>query len=468
MAALSHAIVGDGITALAFLETCIGRGFRSVTVIGQRASQLGRGIAYAKGETGTPWRYAYLLNSPADDIDPDFANWLAKNWDMIASTMADRKPNWLEAAQPLVARGDLYGVNAPREFYGDYMEERARDILGTLGAEGVEVQIVDDIAVKIAISDDKITLATQFGQRFTVGSADIAPGGPATMRFEGDDGPFSAPSVFGHEHRVSKHINRGAEIFCIGGNAAMLDVLRLCQSQIADEDIRFAFCSPEGEVPPALVPRLPRKLTRPRLSAGHETAESFLAEIRSEIDIAEASGDERREIRAGFRAFFLETPLHNFISEPAEAAKVSKVLRFWLRGGTRDTIFDMHRLLVAGKVRILKGRVLRVEAHSSGAFVHIRDGDGLETSEETGFVVNCAGAGPGSRFDALTEDLIAQRLIEVVDGTGLATGAGCKLGDTTLRYLSPAVTRIGQETVAMPLYDAHMLRAYVSRSLLNP
>ncbi|MEL6921034.1 MAG: FAD/NAD(P)-binding protein [Pseudomonadota bacterium] len=462
--AKSHAIVGDGITALAFLEACIGRGFDRVTVIGRRASQLGRGIAYAKGEVGTPWRYAYLLNSPADDIDPDFANWLAHNWDWIATTMAGRKPNWLEAAEPLVSKGDLYGVNAPREFYGDYMEEQAERIKTTLRAEGVDIQIVDDLTVKVSTSAEQIVLTTQSGQHITVGSADIAPGGPATMRFEGDDGPFSAPSVFGHEHRISKHIISGAEIFCIGGNAAMLDVLRLCQSQIADKDIRFAFCSPEGEIPPALVPRLPRKLTRPNLTPGHATADSFLAEIKREIETAEACGDERREIRAGFRAFFLEAPLHRFISEPAEASKVSKVLRFWLRGGTRDTILDMHRLFTTGNVRIVKASALRVEAQASGALVHMRDSDGGHLREETGFVVNCAGAGPGSRFDALTEDLIAQKLIKVVDGTGLATGAGCALGHPKLRYLSPAVTKIGQETVAMPLYDAHMLRSYVSRT----
>ena len=33
----------------------------------------------------------------------------------------------LNAAEPLVSAGDIYGVNAPREFYGDYMEARARN-----------------------------------------------------------------------------------------------------------------------------------------------------------------------------------------------------------------------------------------------------------------------------------------------------------------------------------------------------
>ncbi|MCY4181057.1 MAG: FAD/NAD(P)-binding protein, partial [Litoreibacter sp.] len=413
MADRLHAIVGDGITALAFLETCLGQGFRHVTVIGRNASQLGRGIAYAKGAEGAPWRYAYLLNSPADDIDPEFAAWLERRWDKIAETMAGRQPDWLSAAQPLVAAGDIYGVNAPREFYGDYMEARARDVIKSFSAEGTKVTLLNDVVVGLSQGTDMITLSTQTGQQLDVHSADIAPGGPDTMRFEGDDGPFSAPSVFGYEDRIAEHITAGAEIFCIGGNAAMLDVLRLCQSLIPDERLKFAFCAPEGEIPPPLVPRLPRKQTVPSLTQGHETAESFLSEIRREIEAAEAAGDERREIRAGFRSYFLETPLDQFIADTSEASKVSKVLRFWLRGGTRDTIFDMRRLVGAGAVRILKGRVLRVEATSTGAAIHIQDHDGSVSVEPTGFVVNCAGAGPGSTFEPLSADRISRELIGV-------------------------------------------------------
>ncbi|MEN0087329.1 MAG: FAD/NAD(P)-binding protein, partial [Pseudomonadota bacterium] len=377
-----------------------------------------------------------------------------------------RKPDWLTAANQLVSAGDLYGVNAPREFYGDYMESRVRQSIETLRSRGTNVSLVDDCATSLAQSSDGLTLATQSGRQFEVQSIDIAPGGPETMRFNGDDGPFSAPSVFGHEHRISEHILRGAEIFCIGGNAAMLDVLRLCQSQLPDDELKFIFCAPEGEIPPPLVPRLPRKLTRPNLTKRHLSAESFLLELKREIARAEAHGDERREIREGFRAFFLEHPLHHFVTETAEAAKVSKVLRFWLRGGTRDTIFDMRKLVKTGTVRILKGRVLGIETTGQAATVLVEDDTGEMSRETTGFVVNCAGAGPQSKFDRLTEDLIAKGFLTVASGNGLVTGARCQLSDPRVRYLSPAVTRIGEETIAMPLYDAHMLRTYVTRSAM--
>ena len=59
--------------------------------------------------------------------------------------------------------------------------------------------------------------------------------------------------------------------------------------------------------------------------------------------------------------------------------------------------------------------------------------------------------------------MIEQSLVKV-SGSSLAVGADCRAGRANLRYLSPAVTQIGEEVAAMPLYDAHMLRTYVSRS----
>ncbi|GFE48919.1 hypothetical protein So717_06720 [Roseobacter cerasinus] len=461
----SHLIVGDGITALAFLESCLTRDIVHVTVVGRTASQLGRGVAYARDAEDAPWRFAYLLNSPADDIDPAFAAWLAENWDRIEITMAGRKPDWLRAAAPLVAAGDVHGVNAPREFYGDFMELRAQQIIDQLRKAGIKVTLIDDIATSMRVEDHKVSIRTSGGQMLDAQSADVAPGGPETMRFEGDDGPFSAPSVFGYEHRISEHIKAGSEIFCIGGNAAMLDVLRLCQSHIPDSEIRFAFCAPEGEVPPPLVPTLPRRLAKPNLSPGHASAQSFLSEIRREIDAAEASGHERRDVRAGFRAHFLEHPLHLYVADPEEAAEVAKVLRFWLRGGTRDTIFDMRRLVDAGRVQIVKGHVRRIETTNTGATVVFDDEHGVTQRRETGFVVNCAGAAPHSRFDPLTEDLLRQGLIDRNRSGGLVIDAKCQTKAPNLRYLSPAVVQLGEEVVAMPLYDAHMLRTYVARAV---
>ncbi|MEO0386243.1 MAG: FAD/NAD(P)-binding protein [Pseudomonadota bacterium] len=461
----THVIVGDGITALAFFEACLDRDIGAVTVIGRNATALGRGAAYAKGAAGKPWRYAYLLNSPADDIDPQFAAWLSQRWRHVCAVMAGRAPDWLRAAAPLVDQGDIYGVNAPREFYGDFMEETAEAIRTALVARGVRVTFLDDTAQALDIGPEGVVLRTAAGRALRADGIDIAPGGPSTLRIEGDDTAFSAPSVFGHEDRIAEHIRRGAEIFCIGGNAAMLDVLRLCQSLIPETALRFVACAPDGAVPAALVPRLPRKMTEPTLTPGHTTAETFLAEIRREIDRAEARGEAMREIRAGFRAHFLDHPLKTYLTDLDEARKVPGALRFWLRGGTRDTIFDLHRLIRTGTARMMTGKVRAVLSHDDGAEVILEDAAGRERRYKTDFVVNCAGAGPGSSFDPLTQDLIEKGFLERRGrGTALAVGAGLSAGGPRIRYLSPAVAEIGGDVMAMPLYDAHMLRQAVARA----
>lgn len=461
----THLIVGDGTTAVAFLEKCTLEAGDRLIVLGKSVTELGRGAAYAKGEEHTPWRYAYLLNSPADDIDRDFAQWLSERWADIQSTMTDRTPNWLGAAQPLVDAGNLYGLNAPREFYGDFMREHAEKILTDLRAKGVHVDLLNGEATSVEATDGGLLVRTADNGDLFVDTADIAPGGPSTLRIEGDEGPFAVPNVFGYEAQIAEHIKAGREIFCIGGNAAMLDVLRLCQSLIPDADVRMAFCTPDGEVPAPLIPRLPRKLTVPNLNKGHATAESFLQAVRREIDLALDRGDEMREIRAGFRGHFLENPLSGYITDANEALVVPATLRFWLRGGTRDTILDMHDFIKAGQVRIVTGLVKIVEHTEKGAIIHVIDDAGNVTEHKTGFVINTAGAGPNSKYDPLTEDMLAKGMIQSCPiSKGLKVGDGLHTSVPGLRHLSPATTVIGDEVLAMPLYDVHMLRHFVARA----
>ncbi|SHH79187.1 FAD/NAD(P)-binding protein [Cognatishimia maritima] len=463
--AKTHLIVGDGTTAVAFLEKCALESGDRLILLGKNIAELGRGAAYAKGEAGTPWRYAYLLNSPADDIDREFARWLSDNWQSIQSTMADRTPNWLASAQPLVDAGNIHGLNAPREFYGDFMVEHTEKVLAALRIKGVQVELINDEATAIDTSDAGNLVQTNANGVIYADSADIAPGGPSTLRIEGDEGAFAVPNVFGFEAQIAEHIKAGREIFCIGGNAAMLDVLRLCQSLLPDADVKLAFCAPDGEVPAALIPRLPRKLTIPSFSKGHATAESFLKEVRREIDAALARGDEMREIRAGFRAHFLENPLSAYITNANEARIVPATLRFWLRGGTRDTIQDLHGFIKSGQARIVTGLVQKVEHGADGATVHVIDASGAVTQDETGFVINTAGAGPNSRYDPLTEDMLSKGLIHNCPiSKGLKVGAGLRTALPSVRHLSPATTVIGDEVMAMPLYDVHMLRHFVAKA----
>jgi len=437
--AKTYVVVGDGITAVSFIENRCFTAGDTLVVIGQAASQLGRGVAYAAAPADAPWRYAYLLNSPADDIDPAFAHWLSDNWDTIEDTMKGRQPNWLEKAYPLVQAGDVYGVNAPREFYGDFVAAQTRGILENLRAQGVIIQTHDDTATAISEHADRLLLSTQGGLSIVADAIDIAPGGPSTLRIDGDDGPFSAPTLFGQEDRIVEHITNGAEVFCIGGNASMLDALRLCQSKLNDKDLRFVACAPDGELPPPLVPRMPRKLTKPELTDNHATADSFLNQVQAAIAAAHADGDEMREIRAGFRAHFLREGLSRYVPDIEEAKRVPATLRFWLRGGTRDTILDMQRLVDDETLQIVKGFAVKIAHDVDHAKVLVRDEDGVETWHKTGFVINCAGAGPNSVFDPLTESLLKQKAIKRCPASkGLSVGPDCMTGLPNVRHLSPA------------------------------
>ena len=389
-----HVIVGDGITAAAFADGLNLKAGDELVVIGDHATQLGRGIAYAEGDKNAPWYNAYLLNSPADDIDPKFARWLEENWTRLAPRMEGRKPDWLGAAQALLERGDIYGLNAPRSFYGEFMQEQVANLLDELGEKEVSVSLIDDRALSIDQENDMLMIATERNSTIAANSADVAPGGPSTQRFPGDNGPHSAPTLFGNEERIAEHIHSGAEILCVGANATMLDALRLCQSLVEESKLNFVACSPNGSLPPALIPRLPRVLTQPSLTDGHETAQDLLDEIALTMEDARTRGHEMREIRAGFRAYFVENGLNRFLKNDQEARKIPKVLRHWLRGGTNDTIRDLRRFVDEGKCRIMKGGVQEIRSTGDHAQVLLRDSDGQTHLYDTFFVINCACAGP--------------------------------------------------------------------------
>ena len=82
-------------------------------------------------------------------------------------------------AAPLVARSDVYGVNAPREFYGDDMQERVDAMLQDLRTRGVTVAQITDTAVTLDLRDDAcVQVQTKDGRTLVVDTVDVAPGGP--------------------------------------------------------------------------------------------------------------------------------------------------------------------------------------------------------------------------------------------------------------------------------------------------
>lgn len=290
---------------------------------------------------------------------------------------------------------------------------------------------------------------------------DVAPGAPTTQRIDGDEGPFSVPTLFGHEVQIADHIRAGREVFCIGTNATMLDSLRLCQP-LAGEEFSFVACSPSGRLPAALIPQLPRRVFTPHPSAGHASAASFLSELQDQIQAAQKDGLAIREVRAGMRAFFVTHSIADFVTDPQEAPKVPAKLRHWLRAGTRDSIQDFERLCHTDQTRLLSGAVERIESRDKGAVVHYRDANGDAQRYETGLVINCSGSVMNAGHDPLTQNMIDQGILEV-SRAGYVVGDCCLTGWENLRHLSPATAKIGDEDLPMPLFDAHLLRVWAAR-----
>ena len=459
-----HAIIGDGLTAAAFLEYADAAHIDEFIIIGPNAAQLGRGLAYASAPQGASWEYAYLLNSPASDIDPDFKPWLEENWGDIERKMTDRKPDWLAAAKGLIAKGDVSALNIPRQFFGDFLVERLNSVIARYEADGKSVRLVEDIAIGLEAEGTGYHIRTGNGQTVFAHSIDIAPGGPKDQRMDGDESEFSAPTLFGNEERIIEHIKRGAEICCIGMNATMLDARRLCQSALPEGEVQFSAISPRGVLPEPLIPERP-DLFVPELETGHLSAISFLDNVKASLEQAKADGYQQREIRAGYRAFFLEHGLIKFIVNAEEAKFVPRTLRHWLRGGTRDTILDFHRLMVDDVTQIAKGAVREIEPNDDGATIISVDQMGNLQRKKVGFVINCSGAGSSFEFDPLTNALIEDQVIDICQTSGgIVVGENCATKLKNVRFLSPATTIIGDEVMAMPLYDAHLLRSWVKRA----
>ena len=459
-----HVIVGDGITAAEFATTrnCL-PGDR-ITIIGPNVFQLGRGIAYAKAPSEAPWRYAYLLNSPARSVDTDFGGWLGEHWDDLVTIMSGRSPDWLKAAQPYSDIGEYASLNVPREIYGDFFAARTLEKIDAMRSEGINVQTITSCVKSIKTSQSGLTVYTADNQQIEAHSVDVATGGPMNQRFDGDDGESSFPELFGNELDIANKLKTGGNIVCIGTGAAMLDLLRFCQSVQAESQINFTAISPTGKTLEALRPSAAFKPTEFDITGTFEYADDFLSAVFELQRQAMAAGDSLYETRVGLRSVFMEKGLIEFVPNLIEARKVSRPLFKHFEGGTRDSIDDFNRLMQTGQTQVIAGKVRHIEHKDKQAWVYYANTADQTQLIKATVVVNCAGPGKTNRFDALTNELLATKSISICEQSGgILVGEGGQTPINGLRYLGPAVTSIGKSVEPVPLYDAFRLRRAVRK-----
>jgi len=459
-----HVIVGDGVTAAEFVSSRNGKPGDCITVVGPRVHQLGRGIAYAKAPPDAPWQYAYLLNSPTRSVDADFADWLGHHWATMENIMSGRSPDWLSAAQPYVSAGQHASLNAPREVFGDFIHAQTMEKIELMRTKGIKVRLLASCVKHIEPNATGLTVVTTDNETLEANSVDVATGGPQNQRLAGDNGKHSFPQLFDNELQIAKKLQAGGKLVCIGSGAAMLDLLRFCQSIQSESQIDLTAIAPSGKTFPALRPSMAFHPTEYELNGTFERAEDFLAAIVEQQQQALAAGDTWYETRVGLRSLFLDKGVIEFVPNLMEARKVSRPLFKHFEGGTRDSIDDFNRLMRSGHTQIIAGKVQHIEHQRDHALVHYTNTTHQTNEIKAAVVVNCAGPGNANHFDALTNQMLANKWISVCEQSGgILVGDGGQTPIKGLRYLGPAVTSIGHSVEPVPLYDALRLRRAVQK-----
>ena len=459
-----HIIIGDGITAAEFATTRKTEPGDTITIIGPNVDNLGRGIAYAKVEIDVPWRYAYLLNSPSISVDPEFSRWLPSNWDSLVTRMSRRTPDWLGAAKHYVDHGLIASLNAPREIYGDFFHASVNTKLDALRTRGVHIQLVPTRVVSIESKGSELTVITDDGQQLFADSVDVATGGPSNQRFSGDNDEKSFPELFGHEAEIAKKLGTTGSIICIGGGAAMLDLLRFCQSIQSEKNIDFTAISPSGTVLKALQPGIPFNPAKYELNGTFTKAEDFLSAVIELQHNALCSGHTFYETRVGLRSLFMTRSLSTFVPDITEARKVARPLFNHFQGGTRDSINDFNRLLESGRTKIIAGKAIEITHNTSYATLSYSDAEGKIREQSADVIVNCAGPGRENRFDVLTSKMLQDEWISLCPHSGgIIVGEATNTPIAGVRYLGPAVSSIGDSAQPVPFYDAYRLRMAVQQ-----
>ena len=242
----------------------------------------------------------------------------------------------------------------------------------------------------------------------------------------------------------------------------MLDVLRLMQSVMDEQDIRLRVIT-RGSKPEQLIWARPRKEpVTPKLTGPYRDADALLAAVDAEIAAFRPKGASMAELRPGSRGGPAERGLETLLPSLSERRKVMPQLERRFRRATHNSLADYARLQAAGQIVEEHGEITWVYAETEGKTRIRLKRAGTRTNEEitTSVVINTSGPGDQLAMDLLTSGLIRNGWLRMNETkTGLIVGPGLETEVEGLRYLSPAVTEIGAEVLAFPLEDVSALAA---------
>lgn len=232
-----HVIIGDGITAAAFLANVVARIGDTVTLIGPNVYRFGAGLTYLEHGTDQPWRLAYLLDQPNGAMGDGFVRWLERHWQTLYEEIALTQPYHIERWQPVLNEADLSRFDAPRAIYGRYVSERASEDMERLTGKGVTIRRITGLATQAARQGNRFRITLSTGEMILADSVDVATGGPANERFGPDSGPTAFTTLYGNETALFEALDAVPEVACIGASRQVLDLVQFLRSVRPDRGL---------------------------------------------------------------------------------------------------------------------------------------------------------------------------------------------------------------------------------------
>lgn len=233
------AIVGDGTVAAAFLAAArLAPGDR-LTLIGPNVGRFGVGRFHADHGSHHPWRLAYLLDRPSDEMADGFADWLAAEWQGLRPEIAALQPLHLLRWSEMLSSGSFGAITAPRAVYGRFLAKRSAVRLAQLLDDGVQVRLIPGLATDMSRADEQIRIILAGGEVIRVDRVDVATGGAANQRFGTDAGPTAFTTLHGNEEAIAKVLQPGWEVTCLGASTEVLDVMHFLRSAWPNQELRL-------------------------------------------------------------------------------------------------------------------------------------------------------------------------------------------------------------------------------------
>lgn len=421
-------------------------------VLVNRSGPLARGVAYGTRSA------AHVLNVPAARM----------------SAFPDDEEHFLRFARgrdPSVAGGDFVA----RSLYGDYLERVLESAVAAAPAgtrlthrvaRVVDVRLLAGGGAEVALEGDEGPPAL-VADRVVLAAGSYAPADP----------PAPDPAFFAGDPRYVRDpwapgaldgVDRRRPVLLVGTGLTMLDVALDLHGRGVDAPMLAL--SRRGLLPrphraPASPPR-PVELGA-TLLAGPWTVRRYLREVRRAV---EAHPDvDWRDVLASIRpvtpALWAALPL-------AERARFLRHLQpYWdvHRHRAAPAISESVDALVRdGRLRVVAGRLVRVEGGPHGVAVRLRrrSGGGVEEAR-VGTVVNCTGpsANVAALGEPLLDSLLRQGLLTPCPlGLGLRTAPGYALRDRegraseVLFHTGPLLKADHWESTAVPELRVHAAR----------